>query len=736
MSYTRSSTPSVSTLILLSIFLLLTAFAYEPAWHGEPVWDDPAHLTPTDMRTVEGLKRIWLDPEATQQYYPVTHTAFWIIGVLFGDSLFAHHIVNITLHAASALLLVMLMRRVGLRGEMLAAVLFALHPVHVESVAWMSELKNTLSLFLCLSAALAYLRFDATRHTPAYVLSLILFVAAVLSKSVTATLPAALLVTSWWRHGRLEVRRDLFPLLPMVVIGIVAGSITVWMEYHQIGARGSDFELTFIERTLLAGRAIWFYLYTWAWPRDLAFIYPRWEISAAVWWQYLFPAAVLAVAGLLWRVRTWSRGPVAAFAIYCLTLAPALGFVNVYPFKFSYVANHFQYHATVALTIFVASAIAWLWPRPGRAYAAAVLVAAVCLGAATRIEARTYESPETLYRTTLDRNPAAWLAHTNLSALLLSTPTNPNVEAAVSHSTAAVHLDPDDAQVRYNLGLALHLSGAGDRALAEYHEALRLEPGHAKARNNLASLLASMGRHEEAVEQYRSALQFDPSNVEARQNLGMLLARLGRYPEAVPHLRRAAAAAQTGDSYVHLGAVLADAGRIEEAKKALTHAASLAPEDARVWRVLGDLALHGGHPEEAIAHYQQAEERAPEDAGIQNALGVAHARMGAHAEAVEFFAEALCLAPRLTEAKGNLGLSYAAMDRLPESLRSFQMALQDQPSNPEWHYYIGVTLARLGRLQDAIEHLNAALDIDPEHRSSQEALRTLKREMMRSRGGS
>src|SRR5690606_30304119 len=194
--------------------------------------------------------------------------------------------------------------------------------------------------------------------------------------------------------------------------------------------------------------------------------------------------------------------------------------------------------------------------------------AAVGLGAATRIEARTYESPEALYRTTLDRNPAAWLAHTNLSALLLSTPMKPNVEAAVSHSTAAVRLNPNDAQVRYNLGLALHLSGAGDRALAEYHEALRLEPGHAKARNNLASLLASMGRHEEAVEQYRSALRFDPSNVEARQNLGMLLARLGRYPEAVPHLRRAAAAAQTGDGYVHLGAVLADAGRIEEAKKA------------------------------------------------------------------------------------------------------------------------------------------------------------------------
>ncbi|MDI1318806.1 MAG: hypothetical protein PSW75_01255, partial [bacterium] len=333
-----------------ALVFLLILVAYLPALSGGLLWDDNGHITRTDLRSWEGLFRIWSEIGATQQYYPLLHSAFWLEHHLWGDATLGYHLLNVLLHATTACLFGRLLQRLAVPGAWLAALLFALHPVCVESVAWISEQKNTLSAVFYLAAALAYLRFDDGERTPRrYVLATGLFVLALLTKSVTATLPAALLVVGWWRRGRLDWRRDVRPLLPWFVLAGASGLFTAHFESALIGAQGADFNLGVLQRCLLAGRVVWFYLGKLAWPADLIFIYPRWTIDTAVWWQWLFPLAGLALlGGLAWWSRQ-SRGPLAAALLFGGTLFPVLGFVNVYPFVFSFVADHFQYLASLAV---------------------------------------------------------------------------------------------------------------------------------------------------------------------------------------------------------------------------------------------------------------------------------------------------------------------------------------------------------------------------------------------------
>ena len=324
------------TLALLALLGVATFLAYRPAWHGAPVWDDAAHMTRPQLRPLDGLRRIWLEPGATQQYYPLTHTAFWVQSRLWGDETLGYHLVNVAFHLATSLLLFALLRRLEVPGALLAAAVFALHPVHVESVAWITELKNTLSGALFAAAALAYLRFDEARRKRAYALALALFVLGLLAKTVVAVLPAALLVAFWWRRGRLEPRRDVLPLVPFFALGLAAGLVTAWVErQYVIGGLAVHFGLGAKERLLLAGRAIWFYLGKLVWPAELVFLYPRWDLGRPAWWAFLFPAGALLLLVAAWALRKKWRGPLAALLFFVLALLPALGFVDVYPFRFS-----------------------------------------------------------------------------------------------------------------------------------------------------------------------------------------------------------------------------------------------------------------------------------------------------------------------------------------------------------------------------------------------------------------
>jgi len=499
-----------------AILVTITLAAYSPALGNGFIWDDDDYVTANiHLRTGDGLRRIWTEPGATLQYYPAVHTGFWIEYHLWGLNPFGYHLVNILLHAGGAVLFWLLLRRLAVPGAFLAGLVFAVHPVHVESVAWITERKNVLSGLFYLGAALAWLRYRlrsggrpqirGPRLDRFYAISLILFLCALLSKTVTVTLPAALMVVLWWKTGRVD-RRDFLRLAPFFVLGISLGLLTAWLERHQVGARGIEWGFTPADRILIAGRAVWFYLAKLALPVRLTFIYPRWQIDAAAPAQYLYPlAAALALFGL-WRWRgKVGRGPLAAVLYFGGTLVPALGFFDVYPMRFSFVADHFQYLASLGPITLAAAGFTIALPRLGKAEPRLRLVLpgiVICvLGLATWQQARIYRDRETLFRDTVAKNPAAWMAHQNLGALLLD---QGKVREAVAHLEESLRLYPDDPGALNNLGLAHSQERNYEAALAGYREALRLLPVHMDALNNLAWLratcpVAELRNPEEAV---------------------------------------------------------------------------------------------------------------------------------------------------------------------------------------------------------------------------------------------
>jgi len=455
-----------------------TFVAHLPALRGGLLWDDNMHVTRADLRSLHGLWRIWFDLGATQQYYPLLHSAFWLEHRIWGDATLWYHLTNVALHAASACLVVLIVRRLKLPGAWLAGFVFALHPVCVEAVAWISEQKSTLSGVFYLAAALTYLHFDrgapgARRKSP-YFMALGLFVLALATKTVTATLPAAMLVVFWWQRGRLEWRRDVLPLVPWFAVGASAGLFTAWVEStpRLIGAQGPLYALTLAQRLLLAGRVPWFYAWKVLWPANLMFTYPRWKIDAGEWWQYLFPLGLAALAVALGLLARKNRGPLAGFLFFAGTLFPALGFLNVYPFRYSYVADHFQYLAALGIIVPAASGLTVLAGRisPGKIGAMALpALLLTTLGAATWRQSGMYRDYETLFRETLARNPGSSFLHSNLGVILMSTGREP--EATVEFE-AAVRLTPDDPDYRVNLGLALaQMPGRLADAVAEYRTA-------------------------------------------------------------------------------------------------------------------------------------------------------------------------------------------------------------------------------------------------------------------------
>ncbi|HVH05162.1 MAG TPA: tetratricopeptide repeat protein [Myxococcota bacterium] len=544
---------------LAASWLLLAALAvYSPLRTAGFVWDDDQYVTAN--RTLDdaaGLARIWTDPRATPQYYPLVHTGYWLERRVFGLDARGYHLTNVLLHGLNAVLLWRVLARLGVPGALLGASLFAVHPVMVESVAWITERKNVLSLAFALGSLLAYLHFaplaagaePGRRRAGAWALSLALFAAGLLSKTVVCTLPAAIAVLHWWKRGRIRTV-DLAPLLPFFALGAAAGLHTAWIERHHVGAVGGEWGLAPIERVLLAGRALWFYAGKLAWPHPLVFFYPRWRIDATELAQAAFPVAAVAAAAALFAARgRIGRGPLAAVLIFAGVLFPALGFVDVYPFRYSYVADHFQYHAAPALLALFAAAAAGgaarLGARGRTAARAGAIALVAALGALSYQQAHAYRDLETLYRDTIAKNPGAWSAYLNLANLLSSAGRN---REAVPLAREAARLAPEIADAHNTLGGVLFLAAAEtpgeasaqvDEAIAAFARARALEPGHVDALWNGAAALGAAGRHAEAAEWYAQIVERDPTAVDARVGLGRALLLAGRPADAEAALREA-----------------------------------------------------------------------------------------------------------------------------------------------------------------------------------------------------
>jgi len=684
-----------------SAALLLAAalFAFFPSLTGGFLWDDSAHVTGPQLRSLHGLWRIWFEAGATQQYYPLLHSAFWVEHRLWGDSVLGYHLANVALHAAAAWMLVLALRGLSFPAPLLAGLVFALHPVCVESVAWISEQKNTLSAAIYLASALLYLRFDGSRRRTAYSWAFALYVLALLTKSVTATLPAALLVVLWWRRGRLDWRRDVFPLTPWFAVGTASGLFTAWMEEKFIGAEGAEFSFTAVQRTLLAGRAVVFYIRSLAWPGKLMFVYPRWSLKSDMPLAWACLIGVLALALALVALARRRRGPLAGFLFFVGTLFPVLGFVNVYPFRFSFVADHFQYLASIGLLVPAAWGLSWIAGRlPLGAAGRSCLVLAVpaALGVLSWRQCRIYRDPDTLYRSTIAANPSAWLAHYNLAVSLGMGPGH--IAEAISEYETTLRLKPDHWEARNNLATALtKLPGRLGDAIAQYELALRYNPDFAEAHNNLGVALDGVpGREGEAREQLRAAIRIRPDYAVAHCNLGNLL---------------------VGDPETLAGAV-----------REFEAAVRIEPGAAQYHYALANaLSLQGARLEDAADEYRAALRLRPGQAEAHANLANALARLpGRGGEAIAEYSAALRIDPSDAQSHYGLGLLLAREPgRVREAIEEFETAVQLNPGLAEAHFGLGISLAISGRRNEAEAHLKRALEIRPGYEPARKALNDL-----------
>jgi len=560
------------------LLVAVTLAAYLPALDAGFIWDDDDYVTRNPvLRSLDGLRRIWLEPTSIPQYYPLVHTTFWIEHALWGLDPFGYHLVNVLLHAASAVLVFAILRRLAIPGALLAALVFALHPVHVESVAWITERKNVLSGFFYLLALLAWVRArppapvpeakrrvpeakrrvpepkrrvpEAKRRVPETkrpmpgtkrpvveakrpVAAMVFFVCALLSKTVTCTLPVAILLIEWWRRGRVD-RRDVARVAPMLVVGAALAAVTIWLERVHVLARGAEWSLSIAERLLVAGRALWFYAAKLLWPVGLTFNYPRWDVDAGALRQVAFPVAALAALATLWLLRRRiGRGPLAAVLFFAVTLSPALGFVDVFPFRYSFVADHFQYLASIGLITLAGATVARRLPRLEKP---AAVVLAIVLGVLTWRQSRVYESFESVWRDTLEKNPSSWLALNNLGKLHLE---RGELEEAAKHLSRAADLAEDAFETHVNLGTIRYAQGDLGGAQRHFEKALALRPDHAVPYNNLAFVLNQRGERLRALELLEKALEIDPDYVDGHLTIADVYARLGRPDDALRHRLR------------------------------------------------------------------------------------------------------------------------------------------------------------------------------------------------------
>jgi tetratricopeptide (TPR) repeat protein len=419
--------------------------------------------------------------------------------------------------------------------------------------------------------------------------------------------------------------------------------------------QGEAFTQTGLERFLIAGRALWFYAGKLAWPAELVFIYPRWVISTHAWWQYLFPiSAVLAVSALWWWRGRIGKGPVTAVGYFVIAVAP-LSFVNVAFTRLSYVADHWQYWASMGLIALAVGAVAhatgpWLRrpdARPAAMVAAVVIVALLALRCWERC--LVYESKETLWSDTVSRNPEAWAAHYNLGLVLSA---QGRSGEAIEHYRQTARIKPDFPLGHNNLGIELRMQRRPGEAIEHFEQTLRLAPGFAKAHVNLGSALMDLDRLEEAASLFRRALRIDPDFAGAHYNLGFVLRTQGKTDVAVAHLR---------------------------------HALQLDPQFAEAHVKLGEVLGTEGATDEAIDHFEQA----------------------------------LDLAPDLLSARYQLGIALDTKGERDEAIKQYRLALQIAPDNGTIHHRLGTALLAAGETRLGRIHLDTGMRLDPDLRTAQ-----------------
>lgn len=741
------------TLLKVAVLVIAALAVYWPALRGDWLWDDDLDLTGNlALRSVAGLGQIWFDPSALYDYYPLKYTVQWIQWHLWHTDTLGYHLTNVALHVLSGGLFWRVLRRLGAdRMAWLGGLLFVVHPLAVESVAWITELKNTLSLPLLLGSLLCYMDFAESRRRGAHAAATGLFLAAMLCKTSVVMFPFALLLYLWWRRGRVTMFAAK-TTAPFFVISFALGLLTVWFQQHHAlnPAEGAPFDPIggWGARIACAGSVIGFYLWKTLLPVGLLPIYPQWPVNPPPVLLLLIWPALAALLAVCWSRRaTWGRHALLGLGWFLLILVPVLGFVPISSQRFTWVMDHLAYVPLLGLIGLAVGGLEWLTTRvqPVVATAGAVVVS-VALAAGARSHASHFRSEDALWLHTIEHNPQAWMALYNLgnSAGKAGHPAE-----AIAYYRRALQALPNYPEAANNLGNELRKTGQTDAAIAAYREAIRLKPDHPGAHNNLGGVLADAGRFPEAIAECEKALQLKPDLAPAERNLGNILTRAGRAADAIPHLEHAlkldpqfaeaendlavalGAAGRPRDSVPHFetalrlkpdypeaqnnyGSTLRDLGDRAGAEKHLRAGLQLRPDYAGAHYNLGCVLLDAGQTGPATAEFERAVQLAPGHADAHFNLGNQRALAGRTSDALAEFDAALKARPAFPEALHNSAVLLTQTGQFAAAVTRDEQALQLKPDYADAHLNCAMALQSLGRMPEAIAHYEAARKLRPD----------------------
>lgn len=553
--------------------LVLLVFAvFWPALGCGYVWDDNAYVTRNPvLSSPHGLWHIWFSTKQSSQYFPLVYTVLRAEYKLWGLNPLGYHFINLLFHAANVLLAWRILKRLKIPGAWFAAALFAIHPVQVESVVWITEIKNLLSTLFYLLAIREWLiltHLESNYFIRHYTLLLFYSLLALFAKTTACTLPVALLLLLWFRRQPITSQRIL-QTIPLFLFGLVMGLVSIWIEYHHMGTRGPEFEFSIANRIIRVGQALWFYLGKLIWPSPIIFIYPRWNVHPELWTSYSWTlGAILMFILLILGQRYWGRGPLTAMFFYSALLAPMLGFITLYTFRYTFVSDHYQYLACLGPFALFSAGLTRFTVQ-SRLTKPLILSIIFCLGALTRQQSYAYENGETLWKDTLAKNPSSWIA-------------------------------------RNNLGILLMERGEVLQAEAHYRAALRLKPDYAEAHNNLGKLLEAGARNEEALLHYRVAHSTNPDSYIILHNLGALLLWTGKTNEGLSKLDQSLQKWPTSAAEcARLVAALSDQGRLREAFDLQSRIIQWRPS-AEAYNNMGILQIIQNRPRDAIQCFEKA----------------------------------------------------------------------------------------------------------------------------------